>query len=382
MRHLAVVTKEYPSPGEPVYTFVEQLVNAIADSGVRVTVISPVNPVKRALRGAALPPAREARLSPSGGEVTLLRPRALSFGVRKAGPVHLARWTLASFEKAVLRALTQMPEKPDALYAHFVFPSGLTAGTIAKVLSIPAFMAYGESSAKLFSFLGKEEIARRLSELSGVVAVSGENAREIVQDGYYPFPGRVKVFPNAVDPGLFSPMDRGEARKALGLPGEAFIVAFVGGFIERKGVSVLSRALDEAGAASVFIGRGPVAPDARDILFQGALDHGEIPKYLAAADAFALPTLNEGCCNAIVEALAMGLPVVSSDRPFNDELLTDENSLRIDPTDVHAVAEAIRRLKDDAALRARLADGARRTGASLQIDARAAGILRFMEERM
>jgi len=62
--------------------------------------------------------------------------------------------------------------------------------------------------------------------------------------------------------------------------------------------------------------------------------------------------------------------------------LTDENSLRVDPTDVHAVAEAIRRLKDDAALRARLADGARRTGASLQIDARAAGILRFMEERM
>jgi glycosyltransferase involved in cell wall biosynthesis len=84
-------------------------------------------------------------------------------------------------------------------------------------------MAYGESSPRLFAFLGKEDIARRLSGLTGVVAVSGENAREIVQDGYYPFPERVKVFPNAVDPERFSPMDRKEARKALGLPEDKFI---------------------------------------------------------------------------------------------------------------------------------------------------------------
>jgi hypothetical protein len=114
--------------------------------------------------------------------------------------VNLAKWTLSSFEKAVLGALRGLKEKQDALYAHFVYPSGLTAGKIAKALSIPAFMAYGESSAKLFSFLGREEIARRLSGLKGIVAVSGENAREIVADGYYPFPERVKVFPNAVDP--------------------------------------------------------------------------------------------------------------------------------------------------------------------------------------
>lgn len=117
------------------------------------------------------------------------------------------------------------------------------------------------------------------------------------------------------------------------------------------------------------------------MLFSGALDHGEIPRYLAAADAFALPTLNEGCCNAIVEALAMGLPVVSSDRPFNDGLLTEENSIRVDPTDPRAVAVAISRLRDDPALRTRLAEGARRTGEALAIGARAAGILRFMEER-
>lgn len=382
MKRLVVVTKEYPSPGEPVYPFVEQLVNALADLGVEITVISPVNPVKRLLRGAPPLPAREVRRTPRGGRVSLLRPRYLSFGNRRLGPVRMGRWTLASFERAVARTLDRLGSKPDALYAHFVFPSGMAAAAIGAARGIPAFMAYGESSARQFSCVPKAQVARRLKALRGVVAVSGENAREIVQDGYYPFSDDVRVFPNAVDPQVFHPMDRGEARAALNLPKDAFIVAFVGGFIQRKGVGVLSRALDAAGASSVFIGRGDLMPTAQGILFAGALDHGRIAAYLAAADVFALPTLNEGCCNAIVEALAMGLPVISSDRPFNDGLLTPENSIRVDPTDQRAVADAIIALRDDHERRARLAEGARKTGAFLQIDARARDILRFMEERL
>jgi glycosyltransferase involved in cell wall biosynthesis len=377
-----VITKEYPSSGEPVYPFVEQLVNAMADQGVQVTVVQPVNPLRRLARGKFVPPAREVRRTASGREVTLLRPRFLSFGGRKLGAVNPAVWTLRQFQSAAVRVIRGLPEKPEAVYGHFVFPSGLTAAAVGEKMGIPSFLAYGESTPKLFSGVPGAEVARRLKALSGVVAVSGENAREIVQDGYYPFPEKVQVFPNAVDPAKFHPMDREKARKALGLPERAFIVAFVGGFIERKGVRVLSRALDEAGASSIFIGRGDVKPDAKNMLFSGTLDHGEIPRYLAAADVFALPTLNEGCCNAIVEALAMGLPVVSSDRPFNDGLLTEENSIRVDPLDPRAVAEAIARLRDDPALRTHLAEGARRTGEALAIGARAAGILEFMEERL
>jgi glycosyltransferase involved in cell wall biosynthesis len=291
-------------------------------------------------------------------------------------------WTLAAFQRAAARAIKRLPEKPDALYGHFVFPSGLTAAALGRKIGVPSFLAYGESTPKLFSGVPKAEVAKRLRNLAGVVAVSGENAREIIADGYYPFPERVKVFPNAVDPELFHPMDQQGARAKLNLPKDAFLVAFVGGFIERKGVKVLSEALNSVNAASVFIGRGDVQPTAKNMLFCGSLDHDKIPIYLAAADVFALPTLHEGCCNAIVEALAMGLPVVSSDRPFNDGLLTSENSLRVDPESPEAVAEAIMILKNDPALRARLAEGARKTGASLQIAARAAGILAFMEERL
>jgi len=382
VKRLVVISKEYPSPGEPVYPFVEQLVNALADLSVQVTVVSPVNPLRRLMRGGRVPPAREVRRTDAGSEVLLLRPRYLSFGGRRTGPVNPAMWTLAAYSRAVARAIRRLPEAPGALYGHFVFPSGLTAAQLGAKLGIPAFLAYGESTVKLFSGVPKAEVARRLKNLAGVVAVSGENAREIVEDGYFPFPERVRVFPNAVDPAKFHPMDRRAAREKLGLAQDEFIVAFVGGFIERKGVRVLSQALDAAGASSIFIGRGEIRPTARDMRFCGAVDHDDIPLYLATADVFALPTLNEGCCNAIVEALAMGLPVVSSDRPFNDGLLTGENSLRVDPTDPAAVAAAISALKEDPELRARLAAGARRSGESLRIDARAKNILKFMEDML
>jgi glycosyltransferase involved in cell wall biosynthesis len=381
VKRLVVITKEYPSPGEPVYPFVEQLVNALADCSVQVTVVAPVNPLRRLLKGGKVPPARETRRTASGKEVLLLRPRYLSFGGSVVGPVNPTMWTLTAFSRAAARAIKSLPEKPEALYGHFVFPSGLTAAALGKKMGVKSFLAYGESTPKLFSGVPKAEVAKRLQGLAGVVAVSGENAREIVEDGFYPFPERVKVFPNAVDPKVFRPMDRLEARKTLNLPEDAFIVLFVGAFIERKGVKVLSEALNQTDAESIFIGRGDVPPTAKHMLFCGSLDHGKIPTYLAAADVFALPTLNEGCCNAIVEALAMGLPVISSDRPFNDGLLTGENSIRVDPESVEAVAAAILKLKDDPAMRARLAAGARVTGESLEIAARAAGILQFMEER-
>ena len=62
---------------------------------------------------------------------------------------------------------------------------------------------------------------------------------------------------------------------------------------------------------------------------------------------FLLPTLKEGCCNAIVEALACGVPVVSSNRSFNEDILNVYNSILVDPENVDDIANAIARFKDD-----------------------------------
>ena len=100
-----------------------------------------------------------------------------------------------------------------------------------------------------------------------------------------------------------------------------------------------------------------------------------------AADIFVLPTVAEGCCNAIVEAMACGLPVVSSDLPFNDDILNETNSIRIDPTNINQIAEAIKILKESIEMRQRLSAGALKTAEHLSVHNRAVRILAFINER-
>ena len=68
-----------------------------------------------------------------------------------------------------------------------------------------------------------------------------------------------------------------------------------------------------------------------------------------------MPTRAEGCCNAIIEALACGLPVISSNKAFNDEILNDEYSIRIDEQNEEKLYLAISDLKDNAVLRNKMA---------------------------
>ena len=128
---------------------------------------------------------------------------------------------------------------------------------------------------------------------------------------------------------------------------------------------------------SIFLGAGPDEPDCPGILFKGKLPHRDVPRYLNAADIFVLPTLNEGCCNAVVEAMACGLPVVSSDRSFNRDILNGQNSIMVEPTDINAIRDAIRRLKADAKLRETMADAALASAESLNMENRSSRIINF-----
>ena len=106
-------------------------------------------------------------------------------------------------------------------------------------------------------------------------------------------------------------MDKSICREQLGWNKDDFIVSFLGSFNDRKGVNRLSEAIrlanKKARISACFIGNGAIKPDCPNIVFCGTLDHDMIPAYLCASDVFVLPTLHEGCCNAIVEALACGI---------------------------------------------------------------------------
>ena len=379
IKRLVMISKEYPTDADPIYSFVDQLAQGIADAGVEVYVVAPLSLTRALLHGKALPPKSLIKTTANGARLTILRPRTLSFSDGKQLGIDCAMLTYKLFKRAVKSTLMKLP-KPDALYGHFVALSGMCAAELGAVMQIPSFVGYGESSPVQYDQYDKRTLQHALKDLSGVVAVSSENARELKAQGIVGESARYGVFPNAVNTSRFHPIDRRQARAQLGYDQQDFIVSFVGALIERKGVMVLSDALNVVGdAKSIFVGKGSLLPDCGGILHLGVLPNDQVPLALGASDVFVLPTLAEGCCNAIVEALSMGLPVISSDLPFNDDILNPENSIRIDSKNADQIANAIIQLRDDKALREKLAAGALKKGMELEMPRRVKGILSFMD---
>lgn len=368
--NILIVAPEYPDRYESKYQFVKELVSALARSGHSCYVIAPYSVTKN------------RRLYPTLEEeefgVIVNRPNFISFSTLRIGGKSLS---FCMKKRALNRALRKMDFNPDVIYAHFWLSATLVSD-YARERHIPLFVATGESDIARLSNLSP--FPADIADLvSGVVCVSTKNMDESVSLGLTS-KEKCMVVPNAVDVSLFHPMDRLQCRRELGFPPDVFIVSFVGAFCDRKGSLRLSAALERLSnlpVYSVFVGSGESVPSCGNVLFMGQLPHDEIPKYLNASDLFVLPTLKEGCCNAVVEALSCGLPVVSSNLPFNWDILNDKNSIMVDPMDVDGLASAILAMSDPER-RSVFSVNALTSVADLTIDRRASLISDFIKSKM
>lgn len=363
--NILIITPDYPDRRRNVYPFVKQLVNEFAVQGHRCCVIAPYSVTKN--KGFY-------QFQEIENNVTVLRPNFVSLSNLRIGGFSPSDYF---YGKALGKAYKHLPFKPDVIYCHF-WISAYAAFPYAKKNNIPLYVATGESNIKRI-FTIPDDVDGFRNYVKGVICVSSKNKEESIELGLTTA-DKCKVFPNAVNTQLFHKRDKNECRKQLGLPNDAFIIAFVGWFIERKGPQRLADAIEKIGGVnSIFIGKGEQEPQCKGILLKGALPHDEVPFYLGAADCFVLPTLAEGCCNAVVEAMACGVPVISSNLSFNWDVLDDTNSIMIDPRNVDEIANAIQELKENPEKRKSLEVGALKKAESLTIGKRADGILKFME---
>jgi glycosyltransferase involved in cell wall biosynthesis len=166
------------------------------------------------------------------------------------------------------------------------------------------------------------------------------------------------------------PESRAAMRAALNLPPNAFIACYHGVLQARKNVDVLLRALaprpPALGLHGLIIGAGEAQAALEQLArrlavparFTGARD--DVAELLAAADVAVHLSSAEGFSNAVLEALASGLPVIASDATSHGEQVRDGIEGRLVPLrDEGAVLQALIGLARDADLRSRMARAAR-----------------------
>jgi UDP-glucose:(heptosyl)LPS alpha-1,3-glucosyltransferase len=195
---------------------------------------------------------------------------------------------------------------------------------------------------------------------------------------------RLHLVRNGVDLERFRPptaAERAAAREGLGLGAGRTVFAYVGSGFARKGLAAAIRALPmsargDAVPVLLVAGADRHARRYRDLAarlgvgaqvrFLGGVD--DVRPVLWAADGFVLPTLYDPFPNAVLEALAAGLPSITSTKSGAAEFIRDgENGYVVDALDVAGLARAMQALADPQGREARAA-AARASVESLSLD--------------
>lgn len=273
------------------------------------------------------------------GEVTVYR-------LPPVGPQHLKKWGLLITS---LPTLIKLRRQYDLILVSGFRVIGIAAVLISKVLGKTCILkadSQGEMSGLFFAdglaklhlqpSLGLVRVFlalrnRVLRRADAFVAISSAVATELVTQGVNS--DIIQMIPNSVDINKFHPVSDDEKcglRRKLGLPEKHRIVTFTGRLVSYKGLTLLLRVWSEVQAkhnqvSLLLVGSGGldihnceaqlkayVSANGlqESVHFAGSVDN--VHEYLQASDLFVFPTENEAFGISLIEAMACGLPVIST----------------------------------------------------------------------
>jgi len=243
------------------------------------------------------------------------------------------------FYKLAKLDLFQSIDEFDIIIGQMGCPGGYAAVRLAKKYGKKSVV--GLRGSDVNSYFNKPVLKHfirwTLNQADRLVTVSAALKAELLRRGYPE--SKISVIYNGVDETIFHPLDQTESRRRLNLQAESKYLLFVGTLSRRKGIDLLLSAfaaLARPDVKLIFIGQGGdrhlienfiTEHSWQDrILLPGVLPHAQLPLWYAAADIVVLQSLAEGVPNVILEALAMGKPVVATRVGGIPEILAGEKT--------------------------------------------------------
>jgi teichuronic acid biosynthesis glycosyltransferase TuaC len=244
--------------------------------------------------------------------------------------MNLSPYLMAMAALPAVKAAIKSQGGADILDAHYLYPDGVAATMIGRMLDIPVVMTARGTDVSL---IPNYPVPRRLIQKACKSAAAVITVSAALKDGLVGMnvdPDHVTVLRNGVDLNLFRPFDRQSTRRRLGLDGPTLIS--VGHLIERKGHDLIVQAMPSLPGFTLLIaGEGPERGKLEKMIADlgvgdrvrllGARPHAELPELYGAADALILASSREGWANVLLEAMACGTPAIGAQIWGNAEVI-------------------------------------------------------------
>jgi len=361
----------YPNNGVFVYSFVQELCN----QGHDVIVVTPGKNIFQTLL--------KKKMSYGFEQAKLYSYPVYTASSKKIGSFNT--YTVTHWQKVnvVKKALKIIGTNFDIVYCHFL-STLLYAAQALKGIDKPIFVAVGENKNidNVKSWYTEKDYFERLNCVTGYIAVS-EVIKGILENRLSIPSNKTFHAPNGTDLSFYFPRDKKSMRRKYGFPESDFISIFVGRFLHNKGpLRVIEAMKNIKEGKMIFVGAGPQQLEHPNIIFKDKVPRNQIPELLSCADVFVLPTLHEGSNNAIIEAMACGLPIISSDIPEVRVQCDKSFSVLVDPMDVLAIHNALVDIKNDPMKAKSMSENATLYSKKFDIGQRAKNIIHFIQSKI